>query len=135
MRYSAGVLTLEEQAIQRGNAGRARAAGIAAAQPPPPPEPQPEPEEPEPEYSDDESQADSERDPKNWRAIPVAERQEAILHMLASYDADNAESEWSETASEATLPPGAQARNFFSGVNQYARKTAMGDVDKQVLKL
>ena len=125
------------QAMHRGNKARKGMAGVAEVEDGEEAElavgAEEDGQEAEEEYANDPGHQPAEVDRSSWRKIPVNERQDAILHMLAAYDVDNAtETDFSDTASEASqLPPGAQSRNFFKDLNQYARKTSMGKLDRQ----
>eukprot|EP01043_Picozoa_sp_COSAG02_P038580 COSAG02_NODE_2985_length_7617_cov_28.128226_3_plen_1254_part_00 len=117
----------EEQEAQRAaaEAAKIQAEEDAAVGPEPEPVPLPESEQAPPpiegpEYEDDEF--DEGPEPPTFAEIPLHERQEALLHVLAAHRDDaGADSEWSETASQmSTAPQGQRAREFMGKIGEYS---------------
>jgi ankyrin repeat protein len=108
------------QAMFRGNTTRRDMENMA---PPvaqvPLPESEPAPPIEAPDYQDDEFEEGPE--PPTFAEIPLHERQEALLHVLAAHRDDaGADSEWSETASQmSTAPQGQRAREFMGKIGEY----------------
>lgn len=124
------------QAVHRGKNTRRDLETNPVVQQVPLPESQAESEQPPPpieapEYDDDEF--DEGPEPPTFAEIPLHERQEALLHVLAAHRDDaGADSEWSETASQmSTAPAGQRAREFMGKIGEYSIRKVQEHRTKQ----